>query len=221
MKNVIFIAPPAAGKGALSDYLMNKYGYTHISTGELFREKIKQSTEEGKKLEQILKSGNLVDDETTFQLLKERMLKIKKDENFILDGIPRTFQQAKLLDIVLQDLGFSDYVVIYVQVEEEILKKRMLGRRICNNCKKTYNIYFEKFKPNQENICDICKENLINRTDDNEVSFQKRYQIFLQNNKDILDYYDNKKRLAIYQNNQEQSEDSLKELQRIVGAIVD
>jgi len=221
VKNVIFIAPPAAGKGALSDYLISKYGYTHISSGELFRDKINLHSEEGKKIEQILKSGNLVDNKTTFQILKEKLTTLKKEEKFILDGVPRTLQQANNLDIILHDLNFSNYVVIYVQVEEEILKKRMLGRRICKNCKKTYNLHFEKFKPLQKDICDICGEKLINRVDDNEESFQKRYRIFLKNNESILDYYKTKNKLVLLTNNQEQNEDSLKELQRIVGAIVD
>ena len=129
MKNVIFIAPPAAGKGTLSKFLETKYSYQHISTGDLFREKILMQDEESKELKQILESGQLVDDKILFHLLEEKLKSMNTSKNFVLDGIPRTLQQAKYLDIILRDLGFSDYVVINIIVDEETLLKRITGRR--------------------------------------------------------------------------------------------
>lgn len=221
MKNVIFIAPPAAGKGTLSKFLEDKYGYKHISTGDLFREKVKLQDEEGKEIERILASGQLVDDKRLFHILEEKLKTIKNTENFVLDGIPRTLSQAKVLDIILRDLGFSDYVVIEIQVLESILLKRVTGRRTCKKCKTTYNIYFEKFKPHKDLICDKCNNHLEERTDDTEASFKIRYDIFEKNNKPIIDYYEEQKRICKIDNSKEDHSETLKELARIVGAKFD
>ncbi len=219
MKNVIFIAPPAAGKGTLSEFLEEKYGYFHISTGDLIRDKIKEQTEEGKLLEQTIQKGNLVDDETIFNLLEEKLKNLDKNHPFILDGIPRTLQQAHKLDIILRDLDFSDYLVIEINVEKEILQKRITGRRICPNCKSSYNVYFEEFKPQQESICDKCGHNLIIRSDDNESAFHIRYNTYLENNEPLLNYY--KEQNKLYHVDNVKTENAKEELQRIVGATSD
>lgn len=221
MKNVIFIAPPAAGKGTFSDYLEKKYNYIHVSTGDLFREKIKDGTKEAQELDEILKSGQLVDDERTFKLLKDKLITLRSSENFIIEGLPRTLQQAKVLDIILQDLNFKDYVVIYISIDSEILKKRMTGRRICADCGKTYNIYFEQFKPQKENYCDECSSNLIQRKDDNDESFKVRYGIFERNFEPIMSYYQEQNHLKTIDNSNENHTEALKELERIVGASID
>ena len=221
MKSVIFIAPPAAGKGTFSSYLEENYSYEHISTGDLFREKIKMQDEEGKALEHILKSGQLVDDNRLFKLLNNKLETIKNSANFVLDGVPRTLQQAYNLDIILRDLGFSEYVVIYIRVAEDILRKRMTGRRTCQNCQSTYNIYFEKFKPHKESTCDKCKSHLDSREDDQEKAFKIRYEIFETNSEPILNYYKNQNRLYEIDNTNEDHSESLKELERIVGALID
>jgi len=216
VKNIIFIAPPAAGKGTLSEFLVKEYGYQHISTGALFREKIKIQDEEAKELEKMIQAGHLIDDKRLFSLLQNKLKTLSKNENFILDGVPRTLQQAHILDIILRDLGFSDYIVIYVHMEKETLKKRMTGRRICSSCQSTYNIYFEKFKPHKENTCDICGNSLIQRVDDNEDSFNVRYTIFQNNNEPIIKYYQDQNRLWKLNNEDEDISRTLKELQRIV-----
>lgn len=221
MKNVIFIAPPAAGKGTMSEFLVNNYNYNHISTGDLIREKIKLQDEEGKELERIIKSGQLVDDDRIFKLLEEKLSTMSKENHFILDGVPRTLQQAKKLDIILRDLGFSDYIVIYIHIDEEILMHRMTGRRICSHCQRTYNIYFEKFKPSKENTCNFCGHELIGRADDNEESFKVRYEIFNRHNEPLIAYYKEQNRFYEIDNSKEDPKETLNELQRIVGAIVD
>lgn len=221
MKGVIFIAPPAAGKGTFSEYLVNHYHYEHISTGDLIREKIEQHNEEGKELESIIKSGHLVDDEKIFSLLKEKLQTTKKECPFILDGVPRTLQQAKILDIILNDLDLKDYAVIAIHIDEDILLKRMTGRRICPTCKSTYNIYFEQFNSKEENICDKCQSSLIQRNDDNEETFKVRYQIFKNNNDPLIEYYKNQNHFYEIDNSKEDHSASLKELERIVGASVD
>ncbi len=217
MKNVIFLAPPAAGKGSFSEYLTNRLHYNHISTGELFRKRIAVQDNEGKELEQILASGKLVDDERTFRLLKDQLKSVEKDKPFILEGLPRTLDQAKTLDTILNQLNFSDYIVILINVDEDILKKRMTGRRICKSCQSIYNIYYEEFKPKQEGICNKCGSMLIQRDDDNEKSFMTRYEIFQKNNQDIINYYKENGNLYEIDNSKEDQTDALKALEKLVG----
>ncbi len=219
MKSILFIAPPAAGKGTLSDYLKENYNYQHISTGEILRDKIEMQDEEGKEIEKIINSGNLVEDKILFKLLKKTLKKESKQRPFILDGIPRTLDQAKHLDIMLQELNFSNYIALYLQIDEKILEKRVMGRLVCSNCEKNYNNNFEKFKPQKEDTCDSCFSPLIKRGDDELSSFKRRYEIFKENNKEIIDYYKEQNRLFILDNSNEEIEEILKELQRIVGAL--
>ncbi len=221
MKGVIFIAPPAAGKGTLSKYLVTHHGFRHISVGNLFRERAKQNDEEGKILSEALKTGQLIDDERLFSMINSELLTVKKGEKIILDGLPRTLQQAEKLDIILRDLNVSELLVIHINVEKEILKLRMTGRRICPKCQNTYNIYSEKFKPNKLDICDSCTSSLIKREDDTEKSFEVRYEIYKKNSEPIVSYYKNQNCLYELDFNNEDHEIALKELDRIVSAFVD
>lgn len=221
MKGVIFIAPPAAGKGTLSKYLVTHHGFKHISIGNLFRERAKKNDEEGAFLKASLKSGKLIDDERLFFLLKEALSSVKKDEKIILDGVPRTLQQAEKLDIILRDLNVSDLRVIHINVEKEILKLRLIGRRICPKCQNTYNIYSEKFKPHKLDTCDECGSPLISRVDDTEDSFKVRYEIYKQNSEEIVAYYKKQNCLFELDFTNEDHESALKELDKIVGAFVD
>lgn len=186
MKNIIFIAPPAAGKGTQSEMLKEKYGYVHISTGDLLREAITSGTEFGLVVKNIIDSGNLVDDCTMINLIEESIEKVK-GKPFILDGFPRTLTQAKALDTLLTDNAIN-YVVIYLNLNYQTAKERILGRLTCI-CGKSYNIYDEKLIPKKENTCDYCGKKLIKRDDDNEASFEIRYKSFIENNEPILKYY--------------------------------
>lgn len=221
MKGVIFIAPPAAGKGTLSKYLVTHHHFRHISVGNLFRERAKQNDEEGKYLSESLKTGKLIDDERLFSMIKEELRTVKKGEKIILDGVPRTLQQAEKLDIILRDLNVSDFLVIHINIEKEVLKLRMTGRRICSKCQNTYNIYSEKFKPHKLDTCDTCGSSLIERADDTEDSFKVRYEIYEENSKSIIAYYKKKHRLYEIDLTNEDHTDTLKEIDRIVGAFVD
>lgn len=220
MKNIIFLAPPAAGKGTISNFLKDNYSYQHISTGKILREKIKTEDEESKYFNHLIQQGQLIEDRIIFQILKEKLTTLRKNDYFILDGVPRTLSQAHFLDIILRDLGFSDYLVINIKVKKEILYHRFIGRRICPNCQKTYNIYFEKFKPRKDMTCDNCGNLLIQRIDDTKDSFSVRYEIFEKNNKELVAYYKEKQCLYEIDYN-ENGIDTLKELERIVGAFVD
>jgi len=194
MKNIIFIAPPAAGKGTQSELLQQKYQYTHISTGDMLRQAILENSLIGQEVKAIMEKGNLVPDEIIIALIEKR-LNEKKDLPFILDGFPRTLTQALSLDNILNNLNLTNYVVIYLDINEKLAKQRILGRLTCG-CGKSFNIYDEKLKPKIENICDSCGKTLIKRSDDNEESFKMRFNNFLTNNQPILDFYQNKNKLV-------------------------
>lgn len=188
MKNIIFIAPPAAGKGTQSDLLVNKYGYMHISTGDLLREEVASKTELGIEIDDIIKSGALVSNEIVTKLLKNALN--KSDNAFILDGYPRNIEQAHILEEILLDLNKQIDLVIYLEVSEDVATKRATGRLSCLNCNKTYHKYFAK--PIKENICDVCGNTLTSRSDDTEETFKVRYENYIKNTSPLLDYYQNK-----------------------------
>ena len=191
MKSVIFIAPPAAGKGTHSKRL-ESLGYMHISTGDMLREEISKNTPMGKEIENIISKGNLVSDELVHGLIKNCLVNIRTP--FILDGYPRTLKQAEMLDNLFQELKITNYEVIYLEISLEEAMKRALGRLSCS-CGETYNIYDEKFKPQKEGICDKCGRELVKRSDDNEESFKVRFESFITNTKPIKEYYERKNKL--------------------------
>lgn len=189
MKNIIFIAPPAAGKGTQSEWLKEKYNYEHISTGELLRGAIADGTELGKKVDEVIAGGNLVSDDIMIALLKETLVKLPTDRPFILDGFPRTINQAVALNELLSEIGVTELVAIYLNIEEDEAMHRALGRIGCPKCKKGYNIYYEALKPKVENVCDNCGSKLEKRSDDNEESFKHRFQTYIENSAEIITYY--------------------------------
>jgi len=193
MKNVIFIAPPAAGKGTLSSRLVD-IGFVHISTGDMLREEIAKKSEIGIKIKDIMNNGSLVNDEIVFELISKKINNLSKP--FILDGFPRTLKQAMMLDKLFEKLNKNDYEVIYLDIEIEEALKRALGRLTCE-CGASYNIYNIEMKPKNEGICDKCMKQLVKRTDDNEVSFKTRFDTFSKNIKPIYEFYNSKNKLHI------------------------
>ncbi|HIU12017.1 MAG TPA: nucleoside monophosphate kinase [Candidatus Onthocola stercorigallinarum] len=189
MKNIIFIAPPAAGKGTQSNMLKEKFGYNHISTGDMLREAINSGSEIGKEVKNIIDKGELVSDVLIIKLVKDKLTSLK-GKPFILDGFPRTLNQAESLDKILTD----DYIVIYLDLDESEAINRITGRLTCN-CGKSYNVNIDKLKPKVDGICDNCGSILIKRDDDNVESFKVRFKTFLDNTDSILKYYEDKEKL--------------------------
>lgn len=195
MKNIIFIAPPAAGKGTQSELLVSEFGYNHISTGDLLRLKQNDGSELGNYIEYLLSQGKLVDDDIVTSLLKEKLSNI--DGPFILDGYPRNILQADILDNVLKSLNLNIDAVIYLNVDSETAMKRALGRVSCPKCNKIYNKYISEKMPKVANVCDDCGVQLICRSDDNEISFKKRFDAYINQTQPLLDYYKSKDLLVI------------------------
>ena len=202
--NIIFIAPPAAGKGTLSDKLVTKYGYKHLSTGDLLRAEIKKENDLGKKIEEIISRGELVSDDIITELLKNELKSI--DGKFILDGYPRNIAQANTLNGIFSELNIENYVTIYLDLEEELAMKRALGRVICGGCGASYNTYFENFMPKNEGICDKCGSDLKHRSDDTEETFKVRFNTYVEKTSPVLDYYKDLDKLFVIDANIESSE---------------
>ena len=192
MKNIIFLAPPAAGKGTLSEMLTEKYHYGHISTGDLLREEIKNKTEIGKQAESLMKEGKFVSDDVIINLIKNRITKDDCKNGYILDGFPRTIVQAEKYDELLEELGKDLGVVIYIDIDKDMAMKRACSRITYPKCGRIYNKYSNEMKPKVDGICDDCKVELTQRSDDSEETFVKRFDEYVNKTMPLYDYYKNK-----------------------------
>lgn len=184
----IFLGPPGAGKGTVAKKFNEGYNIPHISTGDLFREEVKNKTELGIKISNILSSGGLVPDSITIEIIKERIENSDCKNGYILDGFPRTISQAQSLEKE-NPIDF----VIFFNISDQDVKKRLTGRRVCEKCGAIYNIYFNK--PKKDGICDIDNAKLITRDDDNEESISKRLEIYHSQTLPLIDFYKNLNKL--------------------------
>ena len=191
MKNIIFIAPPAAGKGTQAKLVSSEYNIPLISTGDLLREEMSKKTEIGLSIQSDMDKGNLVSDEVITTLLKNRITSSDCINGYILDGYPRNLAQAKKYNELLDELNIDKGVVIFFDIDKETALKRTLSRIICPNCGSSYNLLIEGLKPLKENICDRCNNELKTRTDDTEEVFIHRFDTYLNSTKDLIEYYEN------------------------------
>ena len=189
MKNIMFIAPPAAGKGTQAELVEAKYHIPHISTGDILREIAKEDSEVGNYVAETLASGRLVKDEITYQLIEQRLNKKDCKNGFIIDGFPRNLNQAVEYDKILEKLGYEVGNVISIVIDEKTLEKRITGRRVCEDCHAVYNINEESSAPMQESVCDNCGGKLYQRNDDNLEAFQTRYQMYQEKTEPIIEHY--------------------------------
>lgn len=187
MLNIILMGPPGAGKGTQATSIVDSFHLPHISTGDMFREAIAQGTPVGLKAKEIIARGDLVPDEVTVALVKERLSKDDCANGYLLDGFPRTIPQAEALDKLGPEIGREVNLVIDLSVPEEELISRISGRRVCPKCGASYHI--KNMKPQVEGICDRCGADLIQRKDDNAESFQVRLQNYYASTQPLVDYY--------------------------------
>lgn len=191
MKNIIFIAPPAAGKGTQSKLVSEAYNIPHISTGDLLREEIANGTPLGLSIKESMDSGNLVSDDVITTLLKNRITKEDCKDGYILDGYPRNIKQAEIYNNLLEELNYDKGVVIFFDIDKETALKRTISRIICPNCGSSYNLLIEELKPKEENICDRCHHELKTRSDDTEEVFIHRFDTYINSTKELISYYEN------------------------------
>ena len=192
MKNIILLAPPAAGKGTLSEMLVDKYSYGHISTGDLLREEVKSGSELGKQAEELMKAGKFVSDDLMIELIKNRILKSDCDNGYILDGFPRTLVQAQKYDDLLRKVNKDLGLVIYIDIDKDKAMKRACSRITCPKCGRIYNKYSEEMKPKNPGMCDDCNVSLTQRADDNEETFIKRFDEYVNKTSPLVNYYEDK-----------------------------
>ena len=186
--NIILMGLPGAGKGTQAEKIVATYGIPHISTGDMFRAAMQQQTELGLKAKSFMDKGELVPDEVTHGIVKERLQQADTEKGFLLDGFPRTQAQAEALDKIMQDLNRSIDAVINIEVNPEILMQRLTGRIICRNCGSTY--HKTNNPPKVEGTCDRCgSHDFYQREDDKPETVENRIQINIEQSKPILNYY--------------------------------
>lgn len=188
MLRAVLLGPPGAGKGTQAARIVEKYNVPHISTGDIFRANIKNGTELGKKAQEYMNAGQLVPDELVVDLVADRLMQDDcKEHGFLLDGFPRTIFQAEQLDKFLKDNDQKMDIVINFEVGNEVLMKRLTGRRICKSCGASYHIV--NIPPAKEGICDKCGGELEQRKDDNEETAANRIKVYDDQTAPLIGYY--------------------------------
>ncbi|MBS4179652.1 adenylate kinase [Lederbergia citrea] len=188
--NLVLMGLPGAGKGTQADKIVEKYGIPHISTGDMFRAAMKDGTELGLKAKSFMDKGELVPDEVTIGIVRERLSKDDCARGFLLDGFPRTVAQAEALENILADMGKKIDYVVNIEVDQSILMDRLTGRRICKSCGATYHLVFNP--PTESGVCDRCGGELYQRPDDNEETVQNRLEVNMKQTQPLLDFYHGK-----------------------------
>jgi len=185
--NVILVGPPGAGKGTQAETIIENFKIPHVSTGDMFRDAVRQGTELGKRAQEYMNAGKLVPDEVTIGIVKERLSQPDCDKGFLLDGFPRTVVQAEALDGIMVSLGKKIELVLNIAVPDEIIVERIVGRRSCKKCNTVYHTKFNP--PKVEGICDKCGEPLFQRADDQEETAVQRLKVYAEQTNPVLDFY--------------------------------
>lgn len=191
---LIFFGPPGAGKGTQAAGLAAEEGIPHIATGDMFRQAVREGTPLGLEVRRYLDSGQLVPDEVTIGIIRDRLSRPDCQRGFILDGFPRTVAQARALDGVLAELGFSLDGVINLQVTAAEVIRRLAGRRVCRECGAVYHVHNNP--PRVEGRCDLCGGTLYQRQDDEESVIRERLEVYRRQTAPLIDYYREHGRLA-------------------------
>ena len=187
MLRTVLLGPPGAGKGTQAVKIVEKYGVPHISTGDIFRENIKNGTELGKKAQEYMNKGELVPDDLVIDLATSRLLEDDCKNGFLLDGFPRTVYQAEKLDEFLRAHGQKLDVVIDIEVDKEELITRLTGRRVCKQCGASFHVV--NIPPKKEGICDFCGGELMQRADDTAETVNNRIEVYNQQTMPLVEYY--------------------------------
>ena len=187
MLNIILMGPPGAGKGTQAKRIIDAFDLPHISTGDMFRQAIAEKTELGLQAKAIIERGDLVPDDLTVALVKERLSRPDCANGYLLDGFPRTIPQAEALSKLGPEIKRPVNLVIDITVPDEELVRRIAGRRVCPNCGASYHVI--DMKPQKEGICDRCGASLIQRKDDNASSLKVRLENYYRSTQPLVDYY--------------------------------
>jgi adenylate kinase len=186
--NIILLGPPGAGKGTLAERLIADRGFVHISTGQILREAVASKTKVGLEAKTFMDKGELVPDEVVARLVMEKLKESDvRSKGFILDGFPRNLEQARLLDKSLKEATIKVDHVVCLDATEEVIIRRLSGRRICRKCGKNFNIF--TMKPRKEGVCDACSGELYQRDDDREETVRNRLVVYNRQTEPLIDFY--------------------------------
>lgn len=219
MRNLILLAVQGAGKGTLAKALKEKYGYAHISMGDILRERASVGDELGNKIKDMIDNGIFVPNDIIYQAVEYKINQPECDNGYILDGFPRNLEQAEGYDEILSKLGKDLGIVINLTIPNELLKQRIIGRRMCKDCGAIYNIYSDTMKPQKEGICDKCNGQLYQRADDNEEAMKTRVETYFKVTEPVIDYY--KQKGIIYEIDSTDKNKTLKDIEDLLKSLGD
>ncbi|HAC5586833.1 adenylate kinase [Listeria monocytogenes] len=213
---LVLMGLPGAGKGTQAEQIVEKYNIPHISTGDMFRAAMKNNTELGRKAKSFMDNGDLVPDEVTNGIVRERLSEDDAKDGFLLDGFPRTVEQAQELENILSDLGTELDAVINIDVEKDVLMKRLTGRWICRTCGKTYHEIYNP--PKVPEKCDLDGGELYQRDDDKKETVEKRLNVNMKQTKPLLDFYSEKGKLHNI-NGEQEIKDVFVDVEKILASF--
>jgi adenylate kinase len=211
---IILLGPPGAGKGTQAKKIAKEFDIPHISTGDIFRQNLRENTDLGKLAKEYMDKGLLVPDEVTNKIVEDRLEKDDCQKGFLLDGYPRNVAQAEELDRFLQGKGIHLDCVLNIEVEKEALIERITGRRVCPNCGATYHI--KTFPPTVDNVCDKCGAQLIQRSDDKLESVVKRLEVYESQTKPLIEHY-TKKGILVNIDGNKSVEEVFEDIKKVLG----
>ncbi len=186
--NLILLGAPGAGKGTQASRIVADYGIPHISTGDILRKAVANGTQMGLEAKRYMDAGELVPDEVVIGIVKDRLQEADTVKGFLMDGFPRTIPQAEALDKALHGLDRAVSKVIVLLVDEDLILKRLTGRRVCRQCQTPFHIYFNKAK--KDGVCDKCGGELYQRDDDTEATVRNRLEVYRTQTQPLVDYYE-------------------------------
>jgi adenylate kinase len=207
---------PGAGKGTQAKLISEKYNIPHISSGDIFRQEIKEQSKEGKLAQEYISQGKLVPDDLTISIISKRLQKEDCNHGFLLDGFPRTIKQAQDLDILLAKLKIKLTLVLNLVVNPERIVNRLSQRRVCLKCGATYNL--KTNPPKKAGICDKCGEAIVLREDDKEETVKTRLDVYQTQTKPLVKYY-NEQKILINIDGDLGIKDTFKEIVKILGDV--
>lgn len=190
---IILLGPPGAGKGTQAISLAEEFNLPHISTGDLLRQNVKESTQLGLRAQDFMNKGLLVPDELVTDMLAQRFKDPDIKNGFILDGFPRNIHQAKTLDNILKEANTGIDAVIYLDTSEKVIIQRLSGRLVCKNCGQ--NFHKTNMPPKADNLCDKCGGQLYQRQDDKEATIMARLEVYRKEVSTLIEYYEEKQKL--------------------------
>jgi len=203
MMILVLLGPPGSGKGTQGVLLKNKLGFEHISTGDMLRAEVSKKSPLGLKAEEYMKQGLLVPDDLIIAMIKNILIQAP-NKNYVFDGFPRNVNQAEAFETMLNTMGLQVDKVFYFDLDDDVIIKRLSGRRVCPKCSATYNIYYQK--PKNDTLCDNDATPLIQRDDDKEEIIANRLRVYKEQTFPLIEYYKSKNKLFVVSANGTQEE---------------